>query len=459
MENKRKKIVLIGAGSAVFTQGLIADFIQADNFVPWEIGLVDIDKKALESITLLAKKMVNKRNADIKIASSLDRKELLPGADVVVTTIAVGGRRAWENDVYIPRKYGIYQPVGDSVMPGGISRAMRMIPVMVEIAKDVKELCPNAKFFNYSNPMTAIVTAVRKEVGIPIIGLCHGIIYLEKYLSKFLSVDLKDLTSLAVGLNHLTFLYDLRVKGQDAFPMIDEVIAKQRKDIEENDYEYNFFNPTLEDKEIPVFKDNPFSWYLYEKYRAVPAVLDRHVVEFFPERFPRGEYYGHILGKNAFPFEAVIERGDKIYSNMNEQAYSAKIDESYFQRSDGEHEQLVEMLHSFEYDERKIFHINIPNNGAVPNLPDHAVLEMPSVASSRGFMPLSIRDYPETLAAIIRKRLAIVDITVEAALKGNRDLVVEAMLLDGAVTDEKVAVELTNELLNAHRDHLPQFKF
>ena len=102
------------------------------------------------------------KNADIIISSSTDRTELLPGADFVVTTIAVGGRRAWERDVQIPRKYGIYQPVGDSIMPGGISRAQRMIPVMIEIAKDVEKYCPEAYFFNYSNPMTAIVTAVRR---------------------------------------------------------------------------------------------------------------------------------------------------------------------------------------------------------------------------------------------------------------------------------------------------------
>ena len=220
----RKKIVLIGAGSAVFTKGLIADFIQSD-FGCWEIALCDINPKILEPVVKLAKKMVEVRGAQdrITVTSSTDRTELLPGADFVVTTIAVGGRRAWEQDVLIPRKYGIYQPVGDSIMPGGIARAQRMIPQMVAIAKDVERLCPNAYFFNYSNPMTSIVTAVRKATSVKLIGLCHGVIYGERYLARMLGVDVSRITTIGAGLNHLTFLYDIRVDGQDAKPRLREI--------------------------------------------------------------------------------------------------------------------------------------------------------------------------------------------------------------------------------------------
>ncbi|WP_223588244.1 family 4 glycosyl hydrolase [Neobacillus bataviensis] len=458
MSKNRKKIVLIGAGSAVFTQGLLADFIQAKDFGSWEVGLVDIDKKALDSITLLAQKMVDKMNVDIVISSSQDRRELLPGADVVVTTIAVGGRRAWENDVFIPRKYGIYQPVGDTTMPGGISRALRMIPTMIEVAKDVNELCPEAYFFNYSNPMTAIISAVRKVVDFPVVGLCHGSIYLEKYLSRFLSVDVEQISSIGVGLNHLTFLYDLRVDGENAWPIVNKVLKEQKKKVAKEGHEYNFFNPMLEDSEVPQFMDNPFSWAFYEKYGAVPAVLDRHVVEFFPERFPEGKYYNHTLGKNAFPFEAVIERGDRVYSNMIGQAEGElEFNSELFNRTEGEHEQLVEILRSLYHDERKTFYINCPNKGAVPNLPANSVLEMPAVATGNGFYQMFVPDFPETLASIIRKRLSVVDLTVEAAITGNRDFVIEAMLLDGAVTSEEVAEKLTDELLQAHKQYLPQF--
>ena len=134
--------------------------------------------------------------------ASTERRDVLPGADVVVTTIAVGGRRAWEADVLIPRKYGVFQPVGDTAMPGGISRAMRMIPAMVAIARDVQALCPNALFFNYANPMTANCLAIRRATGAEVIGLCHGTFGTERYLARFAGVPAERVTTLGVGLNH-----------------------------------------------------------------------------------------------------------------------------------------------------------------------------------------------------------------------------------------------------------------
>lgn len=444
---KKKKIVLIGAGSSVFTQGLVADFINSSkDFSPLLIGLVDIDEKALDSITTLTKRMVESKQAGIEISSSTNRRELLPNADVVIVTVAVGGRRAWEDDVFIPRKYGIYQPVGDTTMPGGISRAQRMIPVMIEIAKDVKELCPNAYFFNYSNPMTAICTAIRKQLDMNVIGLCHGVIHVEQYLAKFLGRTFSEVKSLGVGLNHLTFLYDIRVNGEDAKPLINQKLQRQKN---------------AEMKAIsgsPHYSDNPFSWDIYERFGVFPAVLDRHVVEFFPERFATGDYYGKQLGANAIPFEPVIADGDRIFEEMHEMAAGIReLDLSLFDRSEGEHEQLVDILNSLYKDERKIFSVNLPNHGAIPNLPHHAVLELPAVATASGFRPLYLTDFPDMAATIIRKRLTVVDLTVEAALTGDFSFFVEALLADGSVQTEAAAKRLANELLEAQRDYLPQY--
>ncbi len=455
---KRKKIVLIGAGSAVFTKGLIADFIQSE-FGEWEIALCDINPQILESITRLAKKMVEQKKSDIIISSSTDRTDLLPGADFVVTTIAVGGRRAWEQDVKIPRKYNIYQPVGDSIMPGGISRAQRMIPVMVEIAKDIERLCPDAYFFNYSNPMTAIVTAVRRATNVKIIGLCHGVIYGEKYLAKMLGVDVKRLTTIGAGLNHLTWLYDIRVDGKDVHQELLDVVERQKEEHEKNPHVRNFFNPLLEDKEIPNHMDNPLSWEFFERYGAIPAVVDRHAVEFFPERFPEGKYYGATLGIDAFPIDDVIARGEGIYKAMLDQGETeGEVEAELFQRADGEHEQLAEIIKSLLLDERKVFSVNIPNEGAVAGIPDDAVLEIPGVATARGFSSMHVNGFEGPVKDIIIKRLASVDLTVEAALTGDRQLWADAMMLDGAVTDYETAENLVNDFIEEHKDYLPQYK-
>ena len=150
----REKYVIIGAGSAMFTRGLVADLIQRGEAL--NLALVDIDSGALAVAEGLTAKMIAARHAPITLTASTDRREALPGATVVICTVGVGGRRAWEQDVFIPRKYGIFQPVGDSVMPGGTSRALRMIPAMVAIAEDVLDLTPDALFFNYGNPMSPV---------------------------------------------------------------------------------------------------------------------------------------------------------------------------------------------------------------------------------------------------------------------------------------------------------------
>ena len=435
-----KKIVLIGAGSASFTQGLVADLIVATDLGPWELGLVDVDPEALETAEGLSRRMVETREAEITVSASTDRRDLLPGADVVVMTVGVGGRRAWEADVFIPRDYGIYQPVGDTVMPGGVSRAMRMIPALVDIAADVAALCPEALFINYSNPMTANCQAIRRSTGLAVIGLCHGVFHVENQLAGFIDSPEGEVTSLFAGVNHLTFIFDFRRRGEDAWPVVRRKLAEERSRSEGET------------------RENPFSWSIFESYGAYPAVNDRHVVEFFPERFPGGSYYGKTLGVDAFSFEDTIARGDQNYADMRARAAGEKpLDEAVFNRSAGEHEQLVGILSSIEGDTRILYSANLPNRGAIPALPPEAVLELPAVATAGGLRPIQLPDFPAPLAAIISRRAAATSLTVEAALAGDRRLLVEALLADGAVSDPTVAGKLGDDLLEAHREHLPNF--
>ncbi|MBA3416778.1 MAG: hypothetical protein H0U10_16280 [Chloroflexia bacterium] len=448
------KIVLIGAGSAVFTRGLVADLILLEELGPWELGLVDTDPAALETAAGLSRKMVESRGADVAITASTERRDLLPGADVVVTTIGVGGRRAWETDIEIPRRYGIFQPVGDSILPGGISRAMRVIPVLVEVAEDVRELCPEAWFFNYANPMTSNCWAIHQATGVPVVGLCHGVFHVERQLAEFLGVPPEELTSIAVGLNHLTFVFDLRWQGQDMWPTVRQKLAEERGSSPNGRSRY--LGQTF--AEGFAAADNPFSWSLFETYGAYPAVNDRHVVEFFPERFPGGAYHGLTLGVDAFSHAEIVAWGDERYGAMRRQALGEEpLDETIFERTAGEHEQLLYILRSIGRDERRVFSVNMPNRSAVPNLPADAVLEMPAAATATGLRPLQILDFPDPLAAIVTRRLASTRLTVEAALTGDRKLFIEALLMDGAVSDRAVAEQMGEELLAAHKQYLPQF--
>ena len=437
------KLVLIGAGSAMFTRGLVADMIMANNTGSWELALVDIDPQALEVAVMLTEQMIAARGASISVQASTNRRDVLKGADAVVCTIGVGGRRAWEADVFIPRQYGIFQPVGDTVMPGGISRAQRMIPAMVDIARDVKSLCPDAWFFNYSNPMTANCAAVRQVTGMNMVGLCHGTFHVQRQLAAYGDVPPDEVTALFIGLNHLTFIFDLRWKGQEAWSAIRRNITR--------------------DSAVPstagsFYHENPFSWSLFDRYGAYPSANDRHVVEFFPERFPEGRYYGKVLGVDAYSFEGTIAHGDHIYAEMRAQAFGEQpIDESIFNRVSGEHEQLLEIIAALRNDSRDLFAVNLPNKGLVPSLPDEAIVECPAVATATGLQAMRLPEMSPALVAILSRKLSAVTLTVEAALTGDKKLFEEALLMDGAVTEVGSAERLAGDLLDAQRAYLPNY--
>ncbi|GMA65046.1 hypothetical protein NZD89_06530 [Alicyclobacillus fastidiosus] len=275
----------------------------------------------------------------------------------------------------------------------------------------------------------------------------------------FLGVEPTKVRSLGVGLNHLTFLHDLRVGGKNGWGQVDKVLQDQKRHLQKAANAPDLFAEMGQAATArPTYYDNPFSWEMYETYGAFPAVLDRHVVEFFPERFRDGKYYGRTLGVDAFSFENVIAKGDADYKILIQRAAdAAELDSGLFARHAGEHEQLVEILRSLYLDERRTFSVNLENAGAIPNLPKRAVLELPAVATGHGFYPLFMSDLPETVVPILNRRIHVVELTVEAALTGRRDVFVEALLADGSVTSESMAEQLATELLEAHRDYLPQF--
>jgi alpha-galactosidase len=451
-----EKVVLIGAGSAVFTRGLVSDLIRSG--IEADLALVDIDPTALEVAERLSKKMVDFKEAKLNISAYIDRRDALRGATIVICTIGVGGRRAWEKDVFIPRNHGIYVPVGDTVGPGGSSRAMRMIPPMVSIAEDVLELCPNALFFNYGNPMAAVCRAVRKATGANMIGLCHGVIDTARHLSKILGVPFEQLQYNAVGINHETWFTQIRVNGKDAMPQMRD-IARQRVAAAPPMNTPAGTNPSWAKNSGPFGNGiDPFSWQLLLSFGGFPAPLDRHVTEFFPQFFRDGTYYGMRLGVDAFSFEGTIHAGDTGYEQMKADAFSSiPLDAEYFAHLGGEHEQVVDIILSIRGDQNNIFSANLPNNGQVANLPTEAIVESPVLANSAGLHPLMQPPLPPGIAGALATRFQWVETIVEAALEGSREKFIQALILDGYVTSLSQAEALADELLSAQAEYLPGY--
>jgi alpha-galactosidase len=439
-----EKVVLVGAGSAMFTRGLVADILRQG----WtgEIGLVDTDPHALKVAERLCRKMIDARGGPLQLQASTNRRDVLADATAVICTIGVGGRRAWEQDVFIPRRHRIYQPVGDTVMPGGTSRALRMIPPMVDIARDVLDLAPRALFFNYGNPMSPVCRAVRKATGANVVGLCHGVFDVAAHLAALLGAERARMRYAAVGINHLTWFTHVRVDGRDAIPRLRELAGDRLREWRASGA------PRTEIEDV-------FTWQLTELFGAFPAVLDRHVVEFFPHMFGReGAYFGRTLGVDAYRFENVIEHGDRIFEEMRAQAFAdGPLPPDYFDKLGGEHEQVTEIIESVRGDAGEVFSANLPNRGQVANLPAEAVIECPAIADADGMHAIRQDPLPAGVAGTLATRFGWVETVVEAALEGSRAKFVQALLLDGSVTGLEQARRLADELLGAQAAHLPRF--
>jgi alpha-galactosidase len=451
-----EKLVLIGAGSAMFTRGVVADLLRSN--VPSELALVDIDPAALEAAYRLAEKMVQARQAPIRLTASLDRRAVLPGASAVITTIGVGGRRAWEQDVTIPRKYGIYMPVGDTVGPGGSSRALRMIPPMVAIAQDVLELAPEALFFNYANPMAPICRAVRQATGAEMVGLCIGTHETAHYLARALGVPFEELSFCAGGINHLTWFTEVTHRGQSAMPALKAHAARQLERTAEILERARATGLPPQAGHYESSLDFPFGWQCLLWFGAYPAPQDRHVTEFFPQLFRTGAYYGKTLGVDEFSFEGTIASGDRIYDEMKAIALSPEpLSQEFFDKLGGEHEQAIEIIQSIRANRTARFYANLPNRGQVPNLPPGAIVETPAVSDGRGVHAVMQPPLPAAAAGALATRYGWVDTVVEAALERSRDKFIAALILDGGAGSPDQAVQLADELLAAQAAYLPGF--
>ena len=443
------KIVLIGAGSAMFTIGVVSDLIKAG--IKAELALVDIDPIALDTAKKLSEKMIHSGKSSIKLNAGTERRKLLRGATAVITTIGVGGRRAWEQDVFIPRKYGIFMPVGDSVGPGGTSRALRMIPAMVDIARDVIDLAPDALFFNYANPMAPICHAVNAVTGASVVGLCIGTWEAIQYLSKTLKIETSELSFNAAGINHLTWFSEIYANGRDARPKLKD---HAHRVVENTLFAVDQANAGMASiphcgKPFESSFDHPFSWQCLDWFDAFPAPMDRHVTEFFPQLFRDGSYYGKTLGIDEFSFEETIRFGDKIYDDMRATAYLDK--------QSGEQEQVVEIIQAILDNEKKVFFANLPNTGQAPNLPKSMIVETPALTDGLGIHAIQQSSLPIAAAGVVAARFAWIQVVTEAAMEGNRGKFIQALILDGAVQSPDTALRLAEELILAHSAYLPKF--
>ncbi|MCI5597574.1 MAG: alpha-glucosidase/alpha-galactosidase, partial [Lachnospiraceae bacterium] len=217
---KAAKVVIIGAGSAIFTKTILCDLLQFDDITIGNISLVDIDEKKLDVVCKMTNKMVRQTGKRIQVVASKTWVPVLENADYVINAISVGGAQIYKRDLDIAEKFGVSDVIGDIIGPTGIFRMLRAYPVILQMVKDMERLCPNAYFFNYTNPMAPICQALNEQSTIKIFGFCHSVQGTAKMLAEYLDVKPESMSYWVAGINHMAWYLQLKTDGEDAYPML-----------------------------------------------------------------------------------------------------------------------------------------------------------------------------------------------------------------------------------------------
>lgn len=436
-----KKIVLLGVGSTYFTKGIVESLVRKGG--QWEIRLCDIDENCLDIAMKLTKRIIDYYGSDVSVKGSTERKDLLEGADAVVTTIGVGGRKAWAKDVYMFHECGIFQSTGDTFGPGGVSRALRTIPVLVEIAKDIEKLCKDAILFNFTNPMGPSINAIYKKTSVKTAGLCYGVTWYQHMLSDFIEVPFEETWTKAVGVNHFTWITDFIYQGKNAWPLVYDIYKKKQMD-----------------KRVV---NQPYTWELFEAFEAFPCVGDGHICEFIPGFQKKNAYYGKTFGfDGGHDIEKYLKHWDIVFEEMKLQANGEKELEIIPENDAGltfrDEDLFIDVLNSALGEDNIERTVNLPNFGQAPGIINGAVIEQTTRINGSGFHPLAYINIPSGIKATMNRILGAQELTVDAALKGDRKLLVETFMVDLTAVHKADAEKLADLIIKEHKEYLPHFK-
>lgn len=441
------KIAVVGAGSLVFTPRILADIAASENLGGSSIYLMDIDDERLSLMAELAERIIDERKVDMKVDYSTDRAEALKKADYVVISISVG-TEVEELDVKIPKKYGMYAPVGDTTGAQGFARALRHIPVMVDIAKDIERICPDAYVLNVTNPMTALCTAMHRTTDINLVGLCVGIYGTKNFVAQALDEKPEDVNLLAGGLNHFTWIKEILVRRRDAY----DRLQKFWEDIKES---------RNKEEMIKMLRGHYVSFLLYDKFGLFPSPGDAHVAEFMPyfltEKAEKGASYGLSLYPKGTIYDP--EWREHAWSNLVNWATGKTSMDELFKGTFTEETLVIRTLESLVSNRNDFYEAgNVPNAGAITNLPDDAVVEVPVLVGNVGVRPVHIGPLPDAIETVLRQQITHVNLTVNAALEGDQKLASRALLTHPSLTTLEVAEKILDDFIKYEGKYLPQFR-
>lgn len=435
------RITFIGAGSLEFTRELVRDILTFPLLHDATLALMDIDAERLDFAQRSVRRIVDLGRYPARVEATLDRAEALRGADVVLCTILAGGVEVWRHDIEIPKTYGIDTCVGDTRGPSGIFRALRTIPVMRDIVKDMERYCPDAVLLNYTNPMAMLCRALQRTTSIPVTGLCHSVQGTAEMLAGWIGAPLDEITYTCAGINHQAWYLRYEWNGQDAYPLLRAAMQKPEVYNEEIVRNEMFLHLDYYVTESSGH-NSEYNWW----FRKRPDLIERYCrpgTGWNPGEYAYilKEYLGRETGwrdeaRQWFAEETPIslERGGE---------YAASI---------------INALHGGEI---YGFNGNVPNTGLIPNLPAGVCVEVPVYVDRNGFRPVHVGPLPPQCVALNHLSVMVEEMAVEAALSGDPRLAFQAIAYDpltAAVLSLAEIRAMVNEMLQQNRAYLPQFK-
>jgi alpha-galactosidase len=423
-------IAFLGAGSVVFTRELLADILSFDELRDVTLSLHDIDPERLATGEAIARRTADQLGCAPTIRTSLDRRTSIEGADFVINSIQVGMYPATVRDFEIPAKYGLRQTIADTLGVGGIFRALRTFPVLDGIATDMAEICPDAWLLNYTNPMAMnIAYLAAKKPEIKAVGLCHSVFWTVHDLAELLEVPLEEIDYLGAGVNHQAWLLRFEHRGESLYPKLDALLEKEpelRRRVRMDMYRRLGYFPT----ETSEHSAEYVPWYLH------------HDEEISRLRIPVGDYL-RISADNVAEYEstrAALHRGESLDLTREATEYAPQV------------------IHSMVTGTMRRIHANVPNYGLISNLPEGYCVEAPAVVDRLGVRPERVGELPAQCAALNRGFVSVGQLTVQAALTGDKRMVRQAAMIDpntaATLTVDQIW-ELCDELTAAHGDLMP----
>lgn len=475
------KIAFIGAGSTVFARALLQDLFTFPELHGSTISLMDISEERLHDTETVARRLAKEAGANPEFEVTTDRQRALHGADYAFNLIQVGGYRpSTVIDFDIPKKYGLRQTIGDTLGIGGIMRALRTIPVMLDFARDMEEHCPDVLFINYTNPMAMLTWSMARASKIRTVGLCHSVQSTASDLAGILDVPFEEVNYVCAGINHVAFYLRLEHQGRDLYPRLREladagqVPAYERVRFEvfrrlgyfvtESSEHFSEYTPWFIKRDRPDLIDN-FNVPLDE----YPARSEEQIAEWGrlrealhasdPEAIARyEESRGNKLSGMWERRLAAVAKSDSAQAEEQRNQMLAERHKRFSGHS-GEYGTLI--IHSIETGQPRVVYGNVMNNGLIENLPTESCVEVPCLVDANGVQPTQVGRLPVQLSTLMQTNINVQALTVEAALTGRRDLVYNAAMLDphtAAELDLEQIHSMVDDLLEAHGDYLPAFQ-